>query len=636
MSHYYILAGMQNFFLLPLSVSFFVHSFAVAPSFFSSYFALFSLPIPRTFASQASFFLSSFSSSSHLLPFGFLRSLALFLSRPFLLFLFLSFVFCLLSSSFFPFSLYHLYLLLYFSLCKSFTYTFHLPLPHPTFFLFLLFLFLFVLFLCLLPPPSSSFALLLLLLHLSLLFILRLSYNKSCTTLLIFVMASYALFEHRVRRPLSVSSDTLSTPVASAAVASLLETAVRSDENFSLSILAAGRATELSSTGTSSDDSTTKAGKSPEMNAAACTAAVLEGTSREPATDTRTAVDATVVDATRTQQGHSEPVEADGFRTTTETNSNTPDDRTQGVSTVEVAAVEPAADTRSATERIDTPLDSSDSQGERVHEVRRMLVARLSRGTVYPGSGNIAQLPPNAQGHADIVTCVYYNLLRAQQPNHSSGDSSEAALEAESNSEDTAPEAASADVACVREFVVCFFLDCTLGDADLDLFRPELDRYCATAVVPYLAPLFRRESTAVPGALPTALLHALAGWLRPCVDYLPAVIETTRSILPNLLHAALLGHTVTVADGLGQSPGDSSEDNARSTLAHDWTQLAHMLSLSRLLQINVAAGGAGESRSRSSSTAAASNASSAGTLRIVQATDGALALEPYVTQWVDH
>ena len=165
----------------------------------------------------------------------------------------------------------------------------------------------------------------------------------------------------------------------------------------------------------------------------------------------------------------------------------------------------------------------------------------------------------------DGITCCYYNLMHAAQAG------------AEGDGDGDGDSDAFGATPTVREYVVCLLLRCMPGDADLDLFRPELDRYCATRIRPHLAALDaiqrhgQDSADAAAGVqLPPALETHLQEWAPVCVEYLSAIVEASRACLDSLLLAALLGHSVT---------------SARPATAQHCDFLLEALSLSKLLHI---------------------------------------------------
>jgi hypothetical protein len=194
------------------------------------------------------------------------------------------------------------------------------------------------------------------------------------------------------------------------------------------------------------------------------------------------------------------------------------------------------------------------------------------------------------------VTCCYYNLLHAQQAveNEDSllegGQTPRASKDSLGADDEEAPHGQREPaVATVREFVVCLLLRCMPGDADLDLFRPELDRYCAERIRPHLGTLEAAQQaehaamaenqgeTDLQAAedkgglqLPAPLARALQEWACVCVEYLSAIVEASRACLGSLLLAAMLGHAVTAED---------------PATAQRVSFLLDALSLSRLLHI---------------------------------------------------
>lgn len=242
------------------------------------------------------------------------------------------------------------------------------------------------------------------------------------------------------------------------------------------------------------------------------------------------------------------------------------------------------------------------------HALRRLLVQRLSQGTMFHGSGTVAQLdvaaaspaaaaasaysiPSSIEPPADAeaVTMTYYCLLRplaasSSAPAHTSQHSQQQSGLDEA-ADDAMTDASEGQLPSGPEYICCFMRSCALGDTDLDLFRNELDSFCRDAVVPALGKIAASGDEGPAATAANDLDAVLEPWFDIAVGYLPAVIQVVQPCLAPLLDVSLLGHEIRCSKPLCER---AASRGLTPRLQADWAQLTEVLSLSKLLSLGSA------------------------------------------------
>jgi hypothetical protein len=164
-------------------------------------------------------------------------------------------------------------------------------------------------------------------------------------------------------------------------------------------------------------------------------------------------------------------------------------------------------------------LVGSSVASDREHILREQIATKMSQGSLYRGSGQVSTVDPIA---FPPPSQVYYCVLDApRQTGKTRSDTAESSL--------TSPVRTDSK----RQYVVCF---ASLGKTGLDLFRTELDSFCAE-----LALLLPDEPTEeVIKSFPGSPLQSLMSeWFNRRVQYIARVVQLCHSVLPVLLHVAI-------------------------------------------------------------------------------------------------
>ncbi|XP_070580167.1 protein Njmu-R1-like [Ptychodera flava] len=156
---------------------------------------------------------------------------------------------------------------------------------------------------------------------------------------------------------------------------------------------------------------------------------------------------------------------------------------------------------------------ATDLPAENETELRSTIAKRLSRGTVYSGSGNIAAMEIGLGTH-DAMSYCYYCLLR--QPR-----------------DETLRMEGDSGGMTSREYVVCLI---TNEDSVLDLFRSELDVFSHG-----LLPLVDANLTEI-----GQIQEYLSSWYSSAVEYICRSVQKLQNGIPYLIHAAMMDYKVDI------------------------------------------------------------------------------------------
>ncbi|XP_033630723.1 protein Njmu-R1-like [Asterias rubens] len=195
---------------------------------------------------------------------------------------------------------------------------------------------------------------------------------------------------------------------------------------------------------------------------------------------------------------------------------------------------------REATSNRDFSLSviATDLIAEQETELREFIFKRLSRGTVYGGSGNVNTVDISNEP----LSCYYYLLRQQTIPDDSELDQDE-----QTNTFYTS-----------IEYVICLLMDTS---AALELFRPELDAYSEGL----LAVLDSEAKELI------KIQHYLEQWYQQAAEYVCRCTDRFQDDLSLLIHTALLDEKLNYIGG---------DEELRS----DVTKFVQVCSLSDLLQ----------------------------------------------------
>ncbi|XP_074648641.1 uncharacterized protein LOC141904083 isoform X2 [Tubulanus polymorphus] len=164
---------------------------------------------------------------------------------------------------------------------------------------------------------------------------------------------------------------------------------------------------------------------------------------------------------------------------------------------------------------------ASDLNAERETELRKLIARRISRGSVYGGTGTITTLEVET-GNGEEETksseklCCYYSLLHQEVNN---------------------------DETLVYDYVICFM---TTHEDSLQLFRHELDKYSAS-----LSPILDKNFT----KLEEIQTH-LKSWYNQCIAYISRCVKTLRQEIKFLIHTALINGHLEIKGGDEETRSD--------------------------------------------------------------------------------
>ncbi|XP_038048822.1 protein Njmu-R1-like isoform X1 [Patiria miniata] len=172
---------------------------------------------------------------------------------------------------------------------------------------------------------------------------------------------------------------------------------------------------------------------------------------------------------------------------------------------------------REATSNRDFSLSviATDLVAEQETELREFIFKRLSRGTVYGGSGNVNTVDISN----DVLSCYYY-LLRQQTIPESDLD----------------PDDPPSTFYTSIEYVICFLMGTS---AALELFRPELDAYSEG-----LLAVLDSEAKEL-----TKIQSYLARWYQQAAEYVCRCTDRFQEDLSLLIHTALLDDKLNFLGG---------------------------------------------------------------------------------------
>eukprot|EP00039_Didymoeca_costata_P003407 m.67474 g.67474 ORF g.67474 m.67474 type:complete len:412 (+) comp11891_c0_seq1:319-1554(+) len=175
---------------------------------------------------------------------------------------------------------------------------------------------------------------------------------------------------------------------------------------------------------------------------------------------------------------------------------------------------------------------------EQEQDLRGSLIERLSRGCVYSGTGNLITLkggssssPMYPRGRSGGVMMCYFCVVRDEM----------AADEAAAD--DTIDEQQSY---FSSDMVVCFLRQFASQDVELDLFRPELDEYCAHLAQSGVLHTFRERRNKRMSDTPLTSKMALRNWSKKCIDYLPRCVTFFGQRLHLMINAALVAQELKI------------------------------------------------------------------------------------------
>ncbi|XP_022089353.1 protein Njmu-R1-like isoform X1 [Acanthaster planci] len=172
---------------------------------------------------------------------------------------------------------------------------------------------------------------------------------------------------------------------------------------------------------------------------------------------------------------------------------------------------------REATSNRDFSLSviATDLVAEQETELREFIFKRLSRGTVYGGSGNVN----NVDVGNEVLSCYYYLLRQQTIPDT-----------------DLDPDEPPSVFYTSIEYVICFLIGTS---AALELFRPELDAYSEG-----LLAVLDSEAKEL-----TQIQSYLARWYHQAAAYACRCTDRFQEDLSLLIHTALLDDKINFIGG---------------------------------------------------------------------------------------